>query len=159
MREPIVYREMNPGEEQAVCDLVSQVFNEFVAPDYGQEGIEEFFRFANPGALEERMQSGGFVFVACQADVPVGMLEFFPPDRIAMLFVAIHHQGIAKELLAHAIGKARTVNPDLSKLTVHSSPYAEPTYLKMGFNKIGNATKEHGIMYIPMELLFEKNGA
>ena len=159
MGEPILYRQMNPGEEQAVCDLVNQVFNEFVAPDYGQEGIEEFFRFANPGAMEERMQSGGLVLVAYQADVLVGMLEFFPPDRIAMLFVALQHQGIAKKLVAHAINKARDINPDLSKLTVHSSPYAEPIYLKMGFNKIGNAKKEQGIMYIPMELLFEKNGA
>jgi hypothetical protein len=154
LKESIVYREMNPGEERAVCDLVSKVFNEFVSPDYGQEGIEEFFRFANPGAMEERMRTGGFVLVAYQADVLVGMLEFLPPDRIAMLFVAISHQGIAKELLAHTIRKVRSVNPGLSKVTVHSSPYAEPIYLKMGFNKTGNARMEHGIMYIPMELLF-----
>ena len=159
MKEPIVYREMNPGEERAVCDLVSKVFNEFVSQDYGQEGIEEFFRFANRGAMEERMRTGGFVLVAYQADVLVGMLEFFPPDRIAMLFVAIQHQGIAKGLLIHTIRKARSVNPDLSKLTVHSSPYAEPIYLKMGFNKIGNARMEHGITYIPMELLLKDESA
>jgi hypothetical protein len=158
VREAIVYREMSPGEEQAVCDLVSRVFNEFVAPDYWKEGIEEFFRFANPRAMEKRMQSGGFVLVACHANILVAMLEFSPPDRIAMLFVATQHQGIAKELLAHAISKACAVNPDLSKVTVHSSPYAEPVYLKMGFHKIGNATTERGITYIPMELLFEKNG-
>ena len=29
--EQIVYRAINPGEEQAVCDLVRRVFNEFVA--------------------------------------------------------------------------------------------------------------------------------
>lgn len=154
MKETIVYREMNPGEEKAVCDLVRQVFNEFVAPDYGQDGIEEFFRFANPVAMEERMQSGGFVLLAHHADKLVGMLEFFPPDRIAMLFVAIQHQGIGKKLLGHAITKARAENPDLPKLAVHSSSYAESIYLKMGFSKIGNAKREHGIRYIPMELLF-----
>jgi hypothetical protein len=143
---------MNPGEERSVCELVSQAFNEFVAPDYGQEGIEEFFRFANPDAMKERVQSGGFVLVVYQADVLSGMLEFFPPDRIAMLFVVIQHQGIAKELLTHAIRKACAINPDLSKVTVHSSPYAEPIYLKLGFNKIGNVRTENGIRYIPMEL-------
>lgn len=153
-RKPVVFREMNAGEERSVCELVRQVFHEFVAPDYAQEGIEEFFRFADPGAMKERMQSGGFVLVACQADVLAGMLEFFPPDRIAMLFVAIQHQGIAKELITNAIRKARAINPDLSKVTVHSSPYAEPIYLKLGFDKIGNVRKEHGIKYIPMELLF-----
>lgn len=157
--EPVVYRAMRSGEEQAVCELVQQVFNEFVAPDYGQEGIEEFFRFANPSAMAERMSSGGFVLVASQADRLVGMLEFAPPDHIAMLFVALRYQGIAKELLARAISKARAVNPDLSKVTVHSSPYAEPIYLRMGFRQIGHATTDHGITYIPMELILEKGSA
>ena len=154
LRKPIICREMNPGEERSVCELVSQVFHVFVAPDYGLEGIEEFFRLANPDAMKKRMQSGGFVLVAYQDEVLVGMLEFFPPDRIAMLFVVIQHQGIAKELLTHAVKKASAMHPDLSKVTVHSSPYAEPIYLKLGFNKIGNVRTEHGITYIPMELLF-----
>ena len=46
--EPIVYREMGSGEEAAVCELIARVFKEMVAPDYESEGIEEFFRFANP---------------------------------------------------------------------------------------------------------------
>ena len=74
---------------------------------------------------------------------------------IAMLFVTIQHQGVAKELLAQAISKVRVLNPDLSRLTVHSSPYAEPIYQKMGFYKTGNATTENGITYIPMELLLK----
>ena len=155
----LVYREMNTGEEQTVCDLVRQVFNQFVAPDYGQDGIEEFFRFANPDAMKERMQSGGFVLVAHQADALMGMLEFSPPDCIAMLFVAVQHQGIAKALLAQAIGKARVLNPGLSKLIVHSSPYAEPVYQKMGFHKTGDVTTENGITYIPMELLLKDKSA
>jgi hypothetical protein len=126
-----------------------------VASDYGQDGVEEFFRFANPGAMKERMQSGGFVLVACQDDALVGMLEFFPPDCIAMLFVAVKHQGIAKELLAEAISKAHALDPDLTYLTVHSSPFAEPIYQKLGFHKTGDATTENGITYIPMKLLFK----
>ena len=151
--EPIVYRKMNTGEERAVCDLVALVFNKYVAPDYGQDGIKEFFRFANTDAMKERMKSDGFVLVAQQADSLVGILEFYPPDIIAMLFVTIQHQGVAKELLAQAISKVRVLNPDLSKLTVHSSPYAEPIYKKMGFYRTGNTTTENGITYVPMELL------
>lgn len=150
--EQVVYREMHPGEEQVVCDLVSQVFNEYVAPDYEQVGIEEFFRFANSDAMKERMQDAGFVLVASHADTLVGVLEFFPPDIIAMLFVTVHHHGIAKELLAKAISKAKASNPNLSKLIVHSSPYAEPIYEKMGFDRTGSITTENGITYIPMEL-------
>jgi len=49
------------GEEQVVCDLVKEVFEEFVAPDYREEGIEEFFLFANPINMRQRVQSGVFV--------------------------------------------------------------------------------------------------
>ncbi|MEW8406009.1 MAG: GNAT family N-acetyltransferase [Candidatus Thiodiazotropha taylori] len=153
---PIIYREMAPGEEQVVCNLVTQVFNEFVASDYGQDGIEEFFRFANPEAMKERMQSNGFVIVAVENDTIVGMLEFFPPDIVALLFVTVRHRGIAKELLAQSIDKARTSSPSLSKLIAHSSPYAQPIYQNMGFHNTGNETTENGITYIPMELSLER---
>lgn len=149
----IVYEEMRSGEERAVCELVEHVFNELVAPDYEREGVEEFFRFANAAAIAERVRSGGFVLVAKQSGKPVGALEFALPDHVAMLFVTLRRQGIAKELIARAIEKARRENPVLSKVTVHSSPYAETAYQKMGFRRSGNPTTEHGILYTPMELL------
>lgn len=157
--EQIVYREMRTGEEAAVCELVARVFKEMVAPDYESEGIEEFFRFANPIAMAERVRSGGFVLVARQSGNLVGVLEFVLPDRIAMLFVTLRKQGIAKELVARAIEKARSEIPDLSKVAVHSSPYAELAYQKMGFRRTGNETTEHGIRYVPMELPLERRNA
>ena len=41
MEASLSYRLMRSGEEAAVCDLVVRVFNEFVAPDYTDEGIRE----------------------------------------------------------------------------------------------------------------------
>ncbi|MBE7385644.1 MAG: hypothetical protein F6J95_030125 [Leptolyngbya sp. SIO1E4] len=55
MKEQVIYRDMRSGEEPIVCELVRQVFDEFVAPDYGKAGAEEFFRFANPDAMETRL--------------------------------------------------------------------------------------------------------
>ncbi|MDJ0794073.1 MAG: GNAT family N-acetyltransferase [Woeseiaceae bacterium] len=149
--DQIVYREMRDDEEGTVCDLVRQVFDEFVAPDYGPEGIKEFFRYANPGALRERVEAGGFVLVADKSNQLVGMLEFAPPDRVALLFVILRHQGIANELLERAICRLQTAQLPISKLTVHSSPYAELIYEKMGFHRSGGATTDHGITYVPME--------
>ena len=151
LMDEINYREMKCGEEQAVCELVRQVFNEFLSADYGDVGTEEFFSFANPVEMGKRVQAGGSVFVASASDGLVGMLEFVPPDRIAMLFVTLRRQGIAKELLTLAIHRACSGRPAASKLTVHSSPYAGPIYRKMGFERVGGATVEHGITYIPME--------
>ena len=155
MSEQIVYREMESGEEQAVCDLVRDVFNALVAPDYSPEGVFEFFRFADPGHMAERMGSDGFVLVAYQGDTLAGMLEFFPPDRIALLFVSVRRRGIAKGLLDRAIRKACGLNPGLSTLVVHSSPYAEAIYRKMGFQKTGDAETVKGITFIPMALRIE----
>ncbi len=149
--QAIDYRPMNAGEEAAVCQLVVEVFNEFVAADLEPDGIEEFLRFANPQALRARLQPDGFVLVACQAEVIVGMLEFIPPDRIAMLFVSLRDQGIARELLTRAIDRVRADNPQLHKLTVNSSLYAEPIYRKLGFQATGDATRINGIMFIPMQ--------
>lgn len=153
--EPIAYEEMTSGEEPAVCDLVKQVFDELVAPDYNQRGVDEFFRFVNPSAVAERVRSGGHVLVAKKSGKIVGVLEFVPPDRIALLFVTLRGKGIGKELVTRIIEKAKHEDPSLSKVTVHSSPYAKVAYQKMGFRRSGNATTEHGIRYIPMELVLE----
>jgi GNAT superfamily N-acetyltransferase len=150
--ESTTYREMVDGEEEAVNALVEGVFNEFVAPDYDDEGIAEFFRFANPDAMKERIRSGGFVLVAEYGDRLAGVLEFTPPNSIAMLFVTVRRRGIAKGLLSQAMKKVLVANPSLSKLIVHSSPYAVAVYEKMGFHSTDKAMKENGIEYVPMEL-------
>jgi GNAT superfamily N-acetyltransferase len=155
--DPIVYQTMRPGEEAAVCDLIAHVFNERVAPDYAREGVDAFFRFANPRAMAERVRSGGFALVARQAGTLVGALEFVLPDHIALLFVTRREQGIAKALMARAIDRARSQNPALSRITVHSSPYAEAAYQRMGFRPSGSETTDHGIRYIPMELPLEQS--
>ena len=150
---------MGAGEEKAVIALVEDVFNEYVAPDYEEDGVEEFFRFANADAMRERMRSGGFVLVAEHAGNLAGILEFAPPDCIAMLFVLVRRHGIARGLLSRAIKKALASNSSLPRLVVHSSPYAVRIYEKMGFRKSGDATKENGIEYVPMELALKGGGA
>ena len=147
----VVYRMMTTDEAPAVCALVRQVFDDCLSHEFGGDGVREFFNFANPDAMQERMRSGGFVYVALQAGRPVGMLEFVPPDHIALMFVRVRGQGIGKALLARTISQARASNPDLAKLTVHSSLYAEPIYKKLRFHPTGAATTENGITFIPMQ--------
>ena len=156
--EPIVYGDMNTGQEECVCALVRRVFNDLVAPDYEAHGIEEFFRFANPAAMKARVSAGGFVLVASMSGGIVGMLEFAPPDRIAMLFVSRRNRGIARALLERAIRHVLAADPTVSKLTVHSSPYARPFYEKMGFKQVTDVTTKHGITYIPMERGLQSTG-
>ncbi|MCG7899892.1 MAG: GNAT family N-acetyltransferase [Candidatus Thiodiazotropha weberae] len=108
---------------------------------------------ANPEALKVRMQSDGFVLVAVQDDTIVGRVlsskygSSAVCDRQASRY--------SKKLLARSLDKASISDPNLSKLIVHSSPYVEPIYKKMGFYITGSVETDSGITYISMELLLQ----
>ena len=151
MAVQVFCRLMRPGEESSICALVREVFDACVAGGFGDDGVQEFLRFAKPDAMAKRIRSGGFVMAAFYGDRPEGMLEFMQPDRVAMMFVRLRGRGIGKELLARTIGHLRTVDRELSTLTVHASCNAEPIYRRLGFHPVGDITADHGIIYIPME--------
>jgi hypothetical protein len=150
MHMEIRYRFMKQGEEAKVCSLIEKVFNEFVAPDYGPEGVNEFFKFANPHALAERAGLGQVVVVAEQESEIVGVIEIIRYDHISMLFVGRRGEGIAKDLIRIAVGECRKRQPDLKQITVNSSPFAEPIYCRMGFKTTGSFQKKNGIIFVPM---------
>jgi len=150
MNVDIDYRSMQKGEEAKVSSLVEKVFNEFVAPDYEAEGANEFFKFANPLALAERASTEQVVIVAEQGSDLVGIIEMRNYDHIAMLFVSLRGKGIAKELINRAVEECRKRKPELKRIMVNSSPFAEPIYSKMGFKSTGPFQKKNGITFKPM---------
>ncbi|XUW99571.1 MAG: hypothetical protein TUN42_06670 [Dehalogenimonas sp.] len=58
----LTFRPMTPGEEDQVCFLVKNCFDEFIAPGYSKDGIDEFFKYANPGSMRQRALENHFVF-------------------------------------------------------------------------------------------------
>jgi len=52
---------MKPGEETVVIDLVLEVFDEFVAPQYANEGLTEFKKYARADALSDRLKDENIV--------------------------------------------------------------------------------------------------
>jgi GNAT superfamily N-acetyltransferase len=152
MESPISYRFMKPNEVLEVCALVEEVFNRYVAPDYPQEGIEEFFRFANPGAMQSRAGFGQIVLVAEQSDRICGMLEIRDGSHISRMFVKEQGKGIGRKLLAMAIQECRRRTPGIQQITVNSSPYAEIIYQRLGFLPTGPSQTINGITFIPMTL-------
>jgi len=143
---------MKQGEEAKVCSLVAKIFNEFVAPDYEQDGIEEFFKFANADSLAERVGPEQTVVVAEQDSEIVGVIEMSRCDHISLLFVSRRGEGIAKELIRKAVDECRRRQPDVKRITVNSSPFAEPVYSRMGFKRTGPLQKKNGIIFVPMAL-------
>ena len=150
MDTDIRFRFMQQGEEARVCSLIEKVFKEFVAPDYGLEGINEFFKFANPIAMAERAGVEQVVVVAEQKSDFVGVIEMRKCDHIAMLFVSLRGKGIAKKLINRAIEECCKRKPDIKRITVNSSPFAEPVYSRMGFKATGPSQKKNGITFVPM---------
>jgi GNAT superfamily N-acetyltransferase len=154
----ISFREMIPGEETDVVDLVLNVFSEFVAPHFSEGGILEFKKFVNTSALEERFQSGNPIIVALFKNEIIGVIEIRDNSHIALLFVGKPYQkkGVAKKLFGEVIKICREKNPDIQKFTVNSSPNAYAAYQKFGF-KGENAIKTvNGIRFIPMEFELKK---
>lgn len=141
---------MNKGEEAKICSLIEKVFNEFVAPDYEEEGIHEFYKFANPIALAERAGSEQVVIVAEQGLDLVGVIEMRNCDHIAMLFVSLRSKGVAKELFKKAVEECHKRKPEIKRISVNSSPFAEPVYSRMGFKPTGPFQKKNGITFAPM---------
>lgn len=143
---------MQAGEEAKICALVEAVFNEFVAPGYGEEGIKEFFKFANPLAMAERAGPAQVVVVAEQGTDLVGVIEMRNGAHIALLFVRTRGQGIARELVQRAVAECRIRQPELNKITVNSSPFAAPVYAHLGFQQTDTIQEKNGITFVPMAL-------
>ena len=149
-----VIRRLKPGEEEQVCHLVRQVFNEFVAPLYTQEGVEEFLRYVDPDLMAKRASSNYFVMLAEEGGNLVGAIEVRDFNHISLLFVVSDSQrkGIANKLLDEALEMGRRNEPSLAEVSVHSSPNAVGAYEKLGFHIEGPEKVEHGIRFIPMIL-------
>ena len=155
MSEVSVYiRRMKPGEEERVCQLVQQVFNDFVAPLYAQEGVEEFLRYADPDLMAKRAQSNHLVLIAEENREFIGAIEMRNFNHISLMFVARDNQrqGIGRHLLQGVLTIAKRYEPDLFEVNVHSSPNAVDAYKRLGFQTAGPEKLENGIYFVPMKM-------
>ena len=154
MSEEIVYRAMNPGEKSEVCRLVVASFDEFIAPNYSKEGIDEFSKYAQPDQLLKRSKENHFVLVALTGDKTIGMIEVRNNDHISMLFVSkkFHRRGVGAELMRRSLEICQQEDKDLKEVNVYSSPYAVPIYEKMGFQQTEPEQIKNGIRFVPMVL-------
>jgi predicted GNAT family N-acyltransferase len=54
-------------------------------------------------------------------------------------------------LFEYSLKKIIEQYPDIEKITVNSSPYAEKIYAGLGFNKVMDMQEKDGIKFVPME--------
>lgn len=133
--------------------LVKKVFMEFDAPDYSQEGIDEFIEqiienkeFINKFKTGEQIMIGAF-----HDDKIIGVLAISIRNHISLLFVdkKYHRKGVATKLFNEIYSQLQFNN--LNKIKLNSSPYAILFYKKIGFVATDTEQIKNGIRYTPME--------
>lgn len=155
-------RELKEADIKEAMGLVRQVFNRFVAPEYSQEGIDEFQKFVEPETVIRNMGAGVLKLWGCFDDgciagviamksFAVDLLRgpYWSGSHIDMLFVKeeYHRQGIAKRLLE----TAKQACFEAREITVYSSPYAVGIYKRLGFAPTGGEMTVNGIRFTPMK--------
>ena len=159
MDETFTYRVINPADVIDVSELVTRVFNQFIAPEYSLEGVQEVHRYIQSSAFLERQKANHFALISKTRDKVLGVVEVRNHNHICLLFVAPEYQrkGIAKELFHRALQICQSNEPELSEISVNSSPYAVQVYEKLGFRRTGKKQIRNGIGFIPMMLKLSSN--
>lgn len=151
-------REIRQSELVAVCNLVARTFNEFIAPEFSEQGIDEFFKYSNPRDFEKRSESGYSSMLAEYDDRIAGMIELKGRSHISMLYVekTFHKKGVAKELIRAALSNLSLENHYDTDITVNSSRYAVPFYEKLGFIQFEEEKTIYGVIHVPMMVSYSK---
>ena len=136
-------RRLRPEEIPDALALIWNVFLQFEAPEYSEEGIATF-----RASLEDRERIRRLAFYsAFEGKRLVGVLCMRAPQHIAGFFVdaAYHRRGIGKGLF-----EAMRQDYDRQVFTVHSSPYAVGFYRRLGFVPTQGEQVTDGLRYTPM---------
>ncbi|MBQ6381115.1 MAG: GNAT family N-acetyltransferase [Clostridia bacterium] len=133
-------RKLNKEEIAAALTLAWQVFLQFEAPDYTQEGVDEFYKSIHDNAYVSALTFYG-AFVKTHL---VGVLATRKEGKhIALFFVeeAYQGQGIGRQLFEEA---------KCDGMTVNASPYAVKIYRKLGFADTDKEQSVNGLRFTPM---------
>jgi hypothetical protein len=157
---PLKYTRAVAQDATAACRMIGQVFGEFVAPGYEQNGVNTFMSYAEATAMSKRLMSGEhFGFIAKDDDAIAGYIEIRGNEHVSLMFVdkSRHKKGICRELFYLATTECLTRNPDLKSITVNSSPFAVIVYEHLGFYATDAEQEKNGIRYVPMSFDLKTN--
>lgn len=135
--------------------LIWDVFREFVAPDYTEEGIKTFYeQFIIGAKFRDKFNTGAEVmYGAYVEDKLVGVLSISQYNTVSCVFVAkeYHRRGVGTKLFSFVIERLK--KEGVKKIKLNASPYAVLFYHSLGFKDAGAKSSYKGIVYTPMELL------
>ena len=159
--ENIMIRKIASHEVESAMALALEVFMQFEAPDYPPEGVETFKRdiVENPEYLENARQGNCPIYGAFDGDKIVALMGMRSnKTHINLVFTKkeYHRKGIARAIFHYLLNDILTENPTLDVLTLNSSPYGLPFYLKIGFVPQSEEQEINGIRFTPMKYIIKK---
>ena len=151
---------MKPGDEDPVYSFISGVFNQLVAPEFSQEGIDEFMTYIQPESLAGHIKTDHFGIIANSGPDIIGVIVIRNYSHVALFFVDARYQrsGIGRELLRKALEICARHEGKPSNLTVNASPNSKSAYERLNFEATDAEQCVNGIRFIPMILSMQKRG-
>ena len=125
--------------------LIWEVFLEYEAPNYTEEGIEEFRRSINDQEWVSKKKFYGYY----QDNKLIGVIATNTINHISLLFVDgnYHKHGIGRDLYNY-IKKFNNTG----YFNVNSSIYGHEFYKRIGFVDLKEEQCVHGIRFYPMKI-------
>ena len=148
-------RELEKADISPAMDMVWAVFSEFIAPDYAQEGVDQFKAFIDPNLVTGKMDRGEFRIWGAFANKRIaGVIALRPPHNIALFSVdgQYHRQRIGRKLFDTVL-RDKTATQGWKKIAVNASPYAVDIYRRLGFVPTNTEQTVNGMRFMPMEFI------
>ena len=158
----IVIRKINSDEVPDAMELALEVFMQFEAPDYDPSGVETFKRdiVENSEYLKNARRGLCPIYGAFDGDRMVALMGMrSSKTHINLVFTRkeYHRRGIARAIFRYLLSDLLAENPALEEITLNSSPYGLPFYLKIGFMPLGDEREINGIRFTPMKYVIKDN--
>lgn len=160
MDAPIRYRKIQKSDVNQVSAFIESVFIQFVAPEFSNQGIDEFLKYIQPETLINHFEKNHFGILASAGAMMVGVIVVRNDDHIALFFVDSRYQrkGIGKELFRRALEHCGRCDIRHSQITVNSSPNAVDAYRKLHFEPTDGEQCVNGIRFVPMTVDVHQSG-
>ncbi len=148
------YRALKHEEILSALHMVWDVFSQDVAPDYTQQGIDDFRNFILYENIENLWNNQQLLlFGAVDKQEVMGVIALQPNGMIRLFYVRKDKQGqgIGKQLFQMAYNCCAQ-NLKVTKIWVHAAPGAVEKYQHLGMVQNGPMQTENGKMFVPMEM-------
>lgn len=154
--ENIIIRKITTDEVEEAMALALEVFMQFEAPDYSPEGVTTFKKdiVENEKFIENARRGVCPIYAAFDGEKMVAIMGMRSNrTHINLVFTRkeYHRRGIARAMFEYLLKDLLTENPTLSEITLNSSPYGLPFYLKIGFIPLTEEQEINGIRFTPMK--------